>query len=262
VIVVVGLGNIGMAIARRLVETGNQVTGVELAEPLREQWRELTGQPVVGDLAEVDWAGVDRVFVIVRMTDQAGEVLRTLAGPAAAQPLACHLVTTLETKFAQGLAEHGGQGLRVIEQPVSGGAAGALAGTLTILTAGPVDDADEAFLRGTLAAHVIRFDAYGEPTKAKLLNNVTGAYNARALARMLLLAREQGVDVPKFFEVLGTASGGSWMVGGFLALLDETLAKDVHMLRDELGELPRIALDDDQDLVDSLRQARALLTGP
>jgi 3-hydroxyisobutyrate dehydrogenase-like beta-hydroxyacid dehydrogenase len=129
------------------------------------------------------------------------------------------------------------------------------------MTAGPLTDGDEAFLRASLAAHVVRFDSYGEPTKAKLLNNVTGAYNARALALMLTLADEQGVDVRRFYEVLLTSSGGSWMASGFMPLLDDMLAKDVHLLRDELGGLPHVDLDSDADLVASLGQARALLAG-
>lgn len=258
-LVVVGLGNIGIAIAARLAAVGNDVIGVDVAESRRALWIEQTGRPAVADLSEVDWTSVDRVFVVVRMTDQAAEVLTWLAEPAAAGGLTCHLITTLETDFAAGLAGYLRPGLRIIEQPVSGGASGAREGALTILTAGSISDQDEEFLRTTLAARIVRFDTYGEPTKAKLLNNVTGAYNARALAQMLALAQSQGVDVGKFYEVLLTASGGSWMASGFMDLLDETLAKDVHLLRDELGGLPAITLDDDDDLVTSLGRARALL---
>jgi 3-hydroxyisobutyrate dehydrogenase-like beta-hydroxyacid dehydrogenase len=257
-IVVVGLGNIGIAIARRLADTGNEVLGVELAADRRELWHELTGRGAVADLGDVDWGAAERVFVIVRMTDQAGAVLDRLS--ARTEPVAVHLVTTLETAFAAGLAKFRRPGLRIIEQPVSGGAQGALSGTLTVLTAGPVTDEDERFLRSSLAAEVVHFDTYGEPTKAKLLNNVTGAYNARALALMLTMAHEQGLDVRKFYQVLLTSSGGSWMAAGFLPLLDEMLAKDVHLLRDELGGLPHVALDTDDDLVTSLGQARDLLT--
>jgi 3-hydroxyisobutyrate dehydrogenase len=235
------------------------VLGVELAADRRALWHELTGRTAVADLGDVDWATAERVFVIVRMTDQAGAVLDRLRERA--EPVAVHLVTTLETAFAAALGEYRRPGLRIIEQPVSGGAQGALAGTLTVLTAGPVTDEDEQFLRSSLAAEVVHFDRYGEPTKAKLLNNVTGAYNARALALMLTMAHEQGIDVAKFYQVLLTSSGGSWMAGGFLPLLDEMLAKDVHLLRDELGGLPHVALDSDDDLVTSLGQARRLLTG-
>jgi 3-hydroxyisobutyrate dehydrogenase-like beta-hydroxyacid dehydrogenase len=259
VLVVVGLGNIGIAIANRLAAVGHDVVGVDLAADRRALWTRQSGQPAVAELGDVDWSGVDRVFVVVRMTDQAERVLTWLAGPAAERGLACHLVTTLETGFAAGLAGYLRPGLRIVEQPVSGGAAGALAGALTVLTAGTDADSDADFLRATLAARIVSFDAYGEPTKAKLLNNVTGAYNARALAQMLTIAKAQGVDVGKFYEVLLTASGGSWMATGFLDLLDETLAKDVHLLRDELGGLPAVTLDDDADLVASLGRARALL---
>jgi 3-hydroxyisobutyrate dehydrogenase-like beta-hydroxyacid dehydrogenase len=261
VIVVVGLGNIGMAIARRLVDTGGDVVGVEVAPERRALWRQQTGREAVADLGAVDWARVDRVFVIVRMTDQAGEVLTRLAALDGDRDRAVHLVTTLETAFAAGLDAYARPGLRVIEQPVSGGERGALAGTLTLMTAGPLTDDDEAFLRASIASHVVRFDSYGEPTRAKLLNNVTGAYNARALALMLTLAHEQGVDVRRFYDVLLTSSGGSWMAAGFLPLLDDLLAKDVHLLRDELGGLPHVDLDSDADLVASLGRARALLTG-
>ena len=112
-IVVVGLGNIGLAIARRLVVRGHSVTGVEVAEPRRAVWQALTGQTAVADLDEVDWAEVDRVFVIVRMTDQAGEVLTKL--PTTDQEIVCHLVTTLEPLFASRLVEFSRAGLRIIE---------------------------------------------------------------------------------------------------------------------------------------------------
>jgi 3-hydroxyisobutyrate dehydrogenase len=219
----------------------------------------LTGRQAVADLAEVEWDEVDRVFVIVRMTDQAAEVLEKL--PITGREIACHVVTTLEPPFANRLAEFSRAGRRIIEQPVSGGELGAMAGSLTILTGGEVTDADEDFLRATLAKDVVRFDQFGEPTKAKLLNNITGAYNAQVLASMLGLARDEGLDVRKFYRVLLTSSGGSWMAGGFLELLDEMLAKDVRLLRENLGGLPNISLDAEADFVGDLGRARALLNG-
>lgn len=260
-IVVVGLGNIGLAIARRLVVRGHPVVGVEVAEGRREAWHALTGARAVAELAEVDWSDVDRVFVVVRMTDQAAAVLAALADVPAPTPLACHLVTTLETGFAANLSSYSRPDRRIIEQPVSGGELGALAGTLTVLVAGDLVDADETFLRTTLAKEVVQFERFGEPTKAKLLNNITGAYNARVLAQMLMMAKEQGLDPRTFYRVLLTSSGGSWMASGFLELLDETLAKDVRMLREELGGLPTISLAHDDEFVATLGRARGLLSG-
>src|SRR5690606_37439254 len=104
--VVVGLGNIGLAIARRLVMRGRPVVGVDIAEGRRDAWHALTGARAVADLAEVDWSSVDRVFIVVRMTDQAAAVLAALADVPAQAPLACHLVTTLEPGFAAGLSSY------------------------------------------------------------------------------------------------------------------------------------------------------------
>lgn len=260
-IVVVGLGNLGLAMARRLALRGHPVVGVEVVEGRRDAWRALTGAQAVADLAEVDWTGVDRVFVVVRMTDQAAAVLAALADVPAPAPLACHIVTTLEPRFAAGLSSFSAPERRIIEQPVSGGEIGALAGTLTVLVAGDLVDGDEEFLRSTLAKEIVRFERFGEPTKAKLLNNVAGAYNARVLAQMLIVAKEQGLDPRTFYRVLLTGSGGSWMASGFLELLDELLAKDVRLLREELGGLPTISLAHDDEFVASLGRARALLSG-
>ena len=46
----------------------------------------------------------------------------------------------------------------------------------------------------------------------------------------------------------------------FVTLVDDLLAKDVALLRQELGALPQVGLDDDDHLLSRLAQARATLT--
>src|SRR5699024_1662831 len=118
---------------------------------------------------------VQRVFVAVRTTGQASAVLAELCQRLApGGSLACHLITTLEIGFADGLEGYAATPLRMLEQPVSGGEQGALAGSLTMGSAGPLIQEDERLL-ADVAEHLVRFDDYGQPTRAKLLNNVTGA---------------------------------------------------------------------------------------
>lgn len=258
-IAVIGLGNIGLAIGRRLVIRGRDVVGVDLSDERRQAWRAMTGLDAVAALSDVGWDGVEEVLVVVRLTHQAEGVLEELGALPGDAPLTCFLITTLEPEFARGLDRFNRGRVRLVELPVSGGEISAMAGRLTAMAAGPLSTAGEALLRDTLVTNLIRFDRYGEPTLAKLLNNVTGAYNARALADMVVLAHEHGLDPRRFFEVILTSSGGSWMATGYMELLDGTLNKDVRLLRDALGGLPEVSLAEEADLEARLAQARALL---
>jgi hypothetical protein len=76
---------------------------------------------------------------------------------------------------------------------------------------------------------------------------------------MLITAEHEGIDVRRFYEVLSTASGGSWIADGFLELVDDLLDKDVRLLRDHLGELPVVSLGADDGLIERLGAARRLL---
>jgi 3-hydroxyisobutyrate dehydrogenase len=258
-IVVVGLGNIGLEIAARIAGRGREVCGVDLSEERRAEWRRRTGLDAVAGLDAVGWDAVTHVFVIVRLTHQAEAVLAQLDALPVRPGTGVFLNTTLELEYARTLDRYEGRAWRLIELPVSGGDSGARAGTLTVMAAGPVDDADRELLRDTIATNLVTFAGWGEPTLAKLLNNVSAAYTALSYAEMLLLAERTGMEAGRLAEVLRTSSGGSWMGDHFTSLVDDLLDKDVALLRSELGELPLVSLAADQDLVGRLGQARALL---
>lgn len=243
-IVIVGLGNMGAALGRRLAATsGSAVVGVELSADLRSAWSTATASVAVPSLSDVEWTQDDHVFVVVRMTAQAETVLDELAAVEAGGSRTAWVVTTLEPERAREIGRHSGRGLRVIESPVSGGDVGADEGRLTVMVAGPVTDTDRALLTGTVAAHVVEFGSYGEPTLAKLLNNVLGAYNASAFAEMIGLGIRLGLDPARLRAVFSTSSGGSWMAAAFDDLLDDLLAKDVALLDAHVTGLPVIDLD-------------------
>lgn len=253
--VVVGLGNLGLAIARRLTASDVVVAGVDPSAEARRAWLDAAGPEVHADLAGVDWSTVASVFVVVRLTSQAGDVLAETACRAT-PGTPCYVVTTLDAEFASGLGQHRHR-LDVVELPVSGGAVGALAGELTVMAAGPLTDERRAFLRSTLAAHLVELARYGQPTLVKLLNNVLSAYNAMALAEMLVLARRQGVDPARVHEVILTATGRSFAADYFDHLMEDLLEKDIELLGTTAGALPVVDLA--QDFSGRLATARAVL---
>jgi len=258
VIAVIGLGNIGIAMAERLVARGREVCGVDLAEERRTAWAAATGLTAAGSLDEVPWVEVTHVLVIVRLTHQVEAVLGELDSRVA-DGTAVVVATTLDIEWAgKELEGWSGRRWRLVELPVSGGESGARAGTLTLLAAGATDERDDEFL-GDLGTTTVRFPDYGQPTVAKLLNNVSAAYTALAYAEIVLLADRMGMGAGQLAEILSTSSGGSWMGNHFLVLTDDLLAKDVELLRSQVGDLPAVELNGEVDLVARLREARALL---
>jgi 3-hydroxyisobutyrate dehydrogenase len=245
--------------ARRLVDAGQDVCGIDLSEERRTWWKEVTGLDALGAVADAPWDQVDQILVIVRLTNQAESVLQELRTLPVRPGTLALLSSTLEFEYARGLGQYADADFRLVELPVSGGEGGALKGTLTVMAAGTLTADDEKYLLSTIAKHVVHFEKFGDPTMAKLINNVTAGYNARAYADMLILAESMGLNAGKLAEVLETSSGGSWMGTAFKVLRDDLLDKDVALLRDQLGSLPVISLGADQDLIGRLEQARALL---
>lgn len=259
--VVVGLGNIGGAVGARIATCGEPVIGVESDDRRREQWCEQTDATAVASLGEVPWSGVARVLVTVRLTDQALSVLASVRC-AAVTDLACHLMTTMEPLAAQRLSVEPRGRVRVLEQPVSGGAAGARDGSLTVLSAGPATGSDDAFLRRTIAGRLLGFSEYGQPTLAKLINNAAAAYHTRTTASLVSLAARSGLDPTQFKSVLDSSSGASVMGTMLAELADEQadlLTKDVALLATATGPLPGITVQDRDGFLADLRDARNLL---
>jgi 3-hydroxyisobutyrate dehydrogenase-like beta-hydroxyacid dehydrogenase len=257
---VVGLGDLGISIARRLHEVGVAVTGIDGAAERRELWAKEAGLESPASTAELDPARAPRAFVCVRTTEQAEAVIADLNGRLAPDAV-LYVVTTLAVDFARGLADHAvPSGPRLIELPVSGGRGGAERGELVVLPGGPaVEPDDVAFLERTLASHVLPMPRYGEATLAKLLNNALAAYNALAYASAVELAADAGLDVDATAELLRRGSGGSWMADAFAGLVDDLLAKDAALLAAELGPLPTIDLSDPAAIPPALSRARELL---
>lgn len=239
-IAVVGLGNLGFGIAQRLVSQGRRVIGIDIDANRRDAWRAATQLEPAESPDEIDWGQVSAVFVVVRLANEARHVLEHLSALRTGRSRVAYVVTTLDRSVARSLGSFNTSSLRVVELPISGGEAGAAAGTLTVMAAGSFDGDDERFLLDTIAKNFVCFDAYGEPTLAKLLNNVLAAYNAAAFSHVLLLGEREGLSPTLLHRVILTSSGSSWILGSFLDFPADLLTKDVELLRKDLGSLPSV----------------------
>jgi 3-hydroxyisobutyrate dehydrogenase-like beta-hydroxyacid dehydrogenase len=266
-VVVVGLGNLGAGVADGLLRAGHEVVGVDPSASARTAWA-VEGSLAVAVLDDIDWDGVVAIFVVVLLTDQVHDTLLRLGElfAGSAQPRTVYVISTLTADFAGRLPALNRPVLRVIESPISGGASGARAGTLSVMLGGPVIDADVALFESTIAGKVTVFADYRQPTVAKLLNNAIMAVQVQLVADTLELSERVGLDAGRLYDFMLDASGSSRAATLFRRLNAQMLDKDVRLLLESFPESEQAglfgrSLRSVAGLEDRISNARGLLDG-
>lgn len=102
------------------------------------------------------------------------------------------------------------RGVHFLDAPVSGGPAGAQAGTLGIMVGGERGVFERALpVLDAMGKTVVYMGATGSGAVAKLINNLLVGVHQRALIEMLLVGQKAGVDLDALYEVLMGSSGRS-----------------------------------------------------
>jgi 2-hydroxy-3-oxopropionate reductase len=105
------------------------------------------------------------------------------------------------------------QGVHMLDAPVSGGEAGAIAGTLSIMVGG--DEAVFTQCQPVFAAmgkRITYIGPHGHGQIAKLCNQVVGVLTLEAVAEGVVLASKAGVDVRRVIDALSGGAADSWML--------------------------------------------------
>ncbi|MGP9537191.1 NAD(P)-dependent oxidoreductase [Brachybacterium sp. AOP43-C2-M15] len=205
---VLGLGPMGAPIARSLLAAG-RAPAVWNRTRARAEELAAEGARLADTVAE---AAADVVLAVLPDVPQLRSVLdeQALDAFAAAGTL---LVITSTTgpeqvrSLAEDLADHG---IRVLDCPMSGGVAGAAAGTLSLMVGGREQDVARALpVLETIGGTVTHLGPLGAGSLAKLCNQVVVAGTLASIAEALGLARAGGLDVDALLRVLdgGLASG-------------------------------------------------------
>lgn len=211
---VIGLGSMGLGMAQSLLRTGFRVAGCDVS-PARTAPLAAAGGTVATTPAEAA-QGADIVVCVVVNADQTERVLFGPDGVAAAMaPGAVFLsCATMAPEAARGLAgrlETGG--VHYLDAPVSGGAAKAALGKLTILASGSA--AAFAKARPALDAMAERVYELGEETGTgaafKMVNQLLAGIHIAAACEAVAFAAKQGLDLAKVYQVITGSAGNSWM---------------------------------------------------
>jgi putative dehydrogenase len=104
-------------------------------------------------------------------------------------------------------------GVLYLDAPISGGAAKAASGQMTMMTAGsPEAYAKVGGALDAMAAKVYRLgDRAGAGSKVKIINQLLAGVHIAAAAEAMALGIREGVDAKAIYEVITNSAGNSWM---------------------------------------------------
>jgi len=238
---VIGLGTMGMGAAVNLVKKGHHVTGCDLRASAREALVASGGAAVAqpdalpGDL--------DAVLILVVNAAQEQDVLFGAAGCAALLPRGAVVIcsTTVAPEAARALETRlTDMGLLMLDAPVSGGRAGAEAGTMTVMGSGAPAAFDRAGpVLEAMASKIWRLgDAAGVGSTVKMVNQLLAGVHIAVAAEALALGIRAGADPHVLYDVICSSAGSSWMwqnrVPHILAA-DDTPLSAVNIFVKDLG---------------------------
>jgi 3-hydroxyisobutyrate dehydrogenase-like beta-hydroxyacid dehydrogenase len=257
----VGLGNQGAPMAERILAAGFGLRvwsrRAEALAPLR-----AAGAAVAGELALVA-EDVDILAICVTGDAATIEVARTaLPNMRPGSMLLVH--STAHPQTCRNLAaEAAAGGVTLLDAPVSGGAAAARAGTLTVMVGG---DASALLacrpVLESFAGTILRLGDVGAGQTAKLVNNALMAANLALAHEAISLAASLGIERDAMNRVVQASSGRSFAHSLYAGLTDlqefaagaALLEKDTNILDDVAARAGRSA----QNLTETARRFLAI----
>ncbi len=211
---VIGLGAMGMGMAKNALAAGLRVKGYDLSAAARDAFAERGGEAS----ASVEQAAVDAEVLAVMVVNaaQLRQVLFGEGGAAKALPrgavvMMCCTVAPKESRdIGQRLLD---EGLEVLDAPVSGGKVGAEAGTLSIMASGSqaAFESCQPFL-DAVAGTVYRVgDEPGQGATYKVVHQLAAGVHLAVAAEVMAFAAHAGCDTDVVADIVSNSAGSSWM---------------------------------------------------
>jgi putative dehydrogenase len=211
---VIGLGAMGSGMAQSVRRAGHVPFVFDVRREVAENFAK-DGGVACGTLAELG-AKADVIVSVVVNAAQTESVLFGEDGVAASMKRGSVFVmcSTVDPNWSVALESRlNAMGIHYIDAPISGGAAKAASGQMTMMTAGKPEAyaIAEPFLNA-MAAKVYRLgDSAGAGSKVKIINQLLAGVHIAAAAEAMALGLREGVDAAALYEVITNSAGNSWM---------------------------------------------------
>jgi len=208
----VGLGNMGYAMAGRILDAGHDLTvynrTASRAAALVRRGATFFATPMAA------CEGADAIVSMVADDLASRSVWLGPHGILAAKPAADALAvecSTLSHAWVKELSlELKRRGFRYIDAPVTGLPEAATAGELTLLVGASSEDLEAArYLLAALSRRIIRFGEIGAGTAYKLIVNMLGAVQIASAAEAMAIAERAGLDLNVVAEAIAVGQAAS-----------------------------------------------------
>ncbi|MEK4404211.1 NAD(P)-dependent oxidoreductase [Sporosarcina sp. resist] len=208
----IGLGNMGMPMAKNLLESGFTVYGNDRSELAETVFQQAGG--IIG-LSAIQMAG--RCAIILTSLPSTAAVESVYLGEAGLihqsdENILLIDTSTVSPEVNRRISEEAqAKGVAYLAAPVSGGVIGAENRTLTFMVGGRAVDYERSLpiisVLGENLFHVNeRIDS---GTIAKLINNLLIGFYTAGVSEALALANENNMDMNKLFDMLNVSYGQS-----------------------------------------------------
>ncbi len=211
---VVGLGAMGMGVAMSLLREGFEVHACDMRPEVVQKVVDAGGIRAESPAAMAPL--VDVLITVVVNADQTETVLFGDNGAAAYMKPGSVVIAsaTVSPEFAKALGKRlADAGLLMIDGPISGGAAKAMAGEMTVMSSGtPEAYAKCEDVLEAIAGKVYRLgDEVGPGSVVKMVNQLLAGVHIAAAGEAMALAIRAGANPDQVYEVITNSAGNSWM---------------------------------------------------
>lgn len=243
----IGLGNMGGRMTRRLVQAGIAVVGydADAARPVAAGARAAASIAEVAAAADVVLLSLPDSKVVEQVCEGEGGLLSACC--------AGQVIVDLSTAAASSTVRLHGlfkeRGVQYIDAGISGGAAAAEKGTLTLMVGGEAQAIESIrWVFEPFSNKVVHMGDSGAGHTAKLLNNFLNAVSLAATAEVMVAGKKARLDLHKLLDVFNSSSGvnfatlnrfpyivdGNYLEGG---LTSKLMTKDILLYVDCAREL-------------------------
>jgi len=211
---VIGLGAMGLGVAKSLLRAGFEVCAYDVRAEVLTTFETLGGTACTSPAKLA--AQCDVLVIQVVNAEQTEQVLFGTDGAVSALKPGALVIScaTVAPAFIEGLeAKLRAEDIWLLDAPMSGGAAKAALGEMTLMTSGPA----EAYARAeailpAMAGKVYRLGgAVGIGTRVKIVNQHLAGIHIAAAAEAMALGLREGADSATLYEVITNSAGNSWM---------------------------------------------------
>jgi 3-hydroxyisobutyrate dehydrogenase len=244
---IIGVGNMGSRIAKRLLDAGEEIVGYDRYEARQAatgiRFASSPGS-LVSDVDVVLLSLPDSQVVESVVLSEEGLVSHSHSG---------QIVVDLSTASPESSVrihdELAARGVEFLDAGISGGAKAAEAGKLTLMVGGSAEALESVRpILDHFSSEVFHMGSTGSGHVAKLLNNFLNGVSLASTAEVMVAARKFGLNLATFLDVLNNSSGvnfatlnrfpsiirGDYLEGG---LTGQLMAKDLKLYLDLIARL-------------------------